>query len=271
MDISRRLSKIGQMVKPGMILADIGTDHAYVPASLLLEKKIPSAIAMDLREGPLAHAAQTLRTYHIEDKVQLRLSDGLAALKEGEAECAVIAGMGGELIVRIIEKDKAVAMSLRELILGPQSELEKVRSYLRENGWTIADEEMVEEDGKYYPLLKVRRIEAGEAACADSAAAEKDISKRTDRSLAEKDAVQHPCSESADKDKTLLQQVEDLYGPVLLRKSSPELAAYLAWEQSILLRNQERLQKAASESGIKRRAEIEDKLALNRRAQEMCR
>ncbi len=235
MDISRRLRQITQMVTPGMILADIGTDHAYVPAFLLLEGKISSAIAMDLREGPLDHAAQTLHAYHLESKVQLRLSDGLAALVPGEAECAVIAGMGGELIVRILEKDKEAALSLKELILGPQSELEKVRSYLRKNGWIIADEEMIEEDGKYYPLLKVKHLNGERQSC--------------------------PVRQ---------QRLEDLYGPVLLRRKHRVLVDYLRWEQGILLRNQERLQNASSESGLRRREEIGEKLALNRQALKIC-
>ena len=105
MELSRRLQAVEQFVTEGNRLADIGTDHGYVPIDLLLKGRLPSAIAMDVNEGPLRQARAHVSFYQLEDRIQLRLSDGLAALQKGEADTVLIAGMGGALTVRILEED----------------------------------------------------------------------------------------------------------------------------------------------------------------------
>lgn len=155
MELSKRLQAVADMVTPGMRLADIGTDHAYIPICLMEHKAIPEAIAMDINKGPLKRAEEHIKEYGFEEKIRTRLSDGLQKLEIGEADAMIAAGMGGALVIHILEDKEEVAKSLKELILQPQSELGKVRAYLIGNGYQITEENMVLEDGKYYPMMKV--------------------------------------------------------------------------------------------------------------------
>lgn len=155
MELSKRLQAVADMVTPGMRLADIGTDHAYIPIYLTEQNVIPEAIAMDINKGPLERAEEHIREYGFENRIRTRLSDGLKKLETGEADAMIAAGMGGALVIKILEDRKEVAKSLKELILQPQSELGKVRAYLLENGYQIIAENMILEDGKYYPMMKV--------------------------------------------------------------------------------------------------------------------
>lgn len=143
------------MVSPGSVLADIGTDHGYVPIYLLEQKKIPEAIAMDVRSGPLARAKEHIAAYGMGDYIQTRLSDGVEALSPGEADSILIAGMGGGLVMHILENGASVCHQARELVLQPQSELARVRAYLDIRGYVTEAENMVKEDGKYYPMFRV--------------------------------------------------------------------------------------------------------------------
>lgn len=155
MELSKRLQAVADMVTPGMRLADVGTDHAYIPIYLVERSVIPEAIAMDINRGPLERAKEHIREYGFEKRIQTRLSDGLQKLEAGEADTVIAAGMGGALVIKILEDRKEVVKSLKELILQPQSELGKVRAYLVEHGYQIVEENMVLEDGKYYPMMKV--------------------------------------------------------------------------------------------------------------------
>lgn len=155
-ELSKRLQAVADLVSPGMRLADIGTDHAYIPIYLMENEKIPQAIAMDINKGPLERAEKHIKVHGLEDQIQTRLSDGMAKLQAGEADSAVIAGMGGALMIKILEEGRETALQLQELVLQPQSELEKFRMYLLENGYQIQEEDMVFEDGKYYPMMKVK-------------------------------------------------------------------------------------------------------------------
>lgn len=155
MELSRRLQAVADLVSDGVVLADVGTDHGYIPIYLLQQGKIPRAIAMDVNKGPLQRAQEHLEAYKLDDKAETRLSDGTSALQVGECECVVIAGMGGALTIRIMENGKDIFKSLKEFILQPQSELGKVRKYLQENEYCVVAENMVYEDGKFYPMMKV--------------------------------------------------------------------------------------------------------------------
>lgn len=145
-----RLQTAADMVRIGSRVADIGTDHAYLPAALILSGKIPSALAADLRKGPLENAEETVRSQKIEDRVQLRLSDGLKSVSPDEADDIVIAGMGGILISEILTAAEWVKNEKYRLILQPQSHDEDVRKYLFENGFVITQEKACFEDGKVY-------------------------------------------------------------------------------------------------------------------------
>ena len=159
MQLSKRLQAVANLVTPGKRLADIGTDHGYVPIWLYEQGRIPSALAMDLREGPLQRAKEHIRMHGLDEKIKTRLSDGLEKLLPGEADSIVIAGMGGMLVVKILTQGQAVLDSVQELILQPQSDLDAVREYLHRTGFVIVQEEMVFEEGKYYPMMKAVRGE----------------------------------------------------------------------------------------------------------------
>ena len=154
MQLSQRLSSVASMVTAGNCLADVGTDHGYVPIYLYERNIIPRAIAMDVNKGPLERAALHIAESGMKEAIETRLSDGLTALKPGEANSVVIAGMGGPLIIRILSAHPEVTESLKELILQPQSEISEVRIWLYEQGYEIVEEHMVFEDGKYYPMFK---------------------------------------------------------------------------------------------------------------------
>lgn len=155
MQLSLRLKTIADMVTEGGVLADVGCDHGYLPVYLVLNKKISGAIAMDVGKGPLSRAKEHILAYGLEQYIETRLSDGLTALEPGEADTLVIAGMGGPLMEQILTKGRAVTESFREMILQPQSDIGHFRGFIRRSGWKIIKEEMVLEDGKFYPMMKV--------------------------------------------------------------------------------------------------------------------
>lgn len=154
-ELSKRLQAVAEMVTPGMRLADVGTDHGYIPIYLTQQGVIPSAIAMDINKGPLAKAKEHIEEMGLADKIETRLSDGLRLVSADEVDSMITAGMGGGLVIHILSDQEETAKGLKELILQPQSEIAKVRAYLNENGYRIVAENMVYEDGKYYPMMKV--------------------------------------------------------------------------------------------------------------------
>ena len=155
LELSKRLQAVADMVTPGMRLADGGTDHGYIPIYLVEKRLIPSAIAMDINEGPLKRAEEHIQEYGLSDRIETRLSDGLKNLKREEADTMIAAGMGGGLVIRILSDSRNVAESMQEMILQPQSEISRVREYLLAQHYSIVEENIVLEDGKYYPMMKV--------------------------------------------------------------------------------------------------------------------
>ena len=153
--LSNRLLAVASFVTDGNVLADVGTDHGYIPIYLLQEKRIPRAVAMDINAGPLQRAKEHIDAYGLQDYIETRLSDGVAALAPGEVDTVLVAGMGGGLVMHILEEGKEVCMQAKELVLQPQSELERVRAYLWLNGYVILQENMVLEDEKFYPMMRV--------------------------------------------------------------------------------------------------------------------
>ena len=125
MQLSKRLSAVAEFVTPGGCLVDVGTDHGYVPIALLEQKKISSAIAMDVNRGPLERAREHIAQYQMGDYIETRLSDGLHALRAGEGDSLLIAGMGGGLTIRILSEGEPLLSGFRELILEPQSDIDR--------------------------------------------------------------------------------------------------------------------------------------------------
>lgn len=154
--LSKRLQTICDMVRPGARICDVGCDHAYVDIRLLQENKIAFALAMDVADGPLATARSNLELTKLYEsgRCELRKSDGLAAYKPGEADCMICAGMGGILMVSLLEAGQEKAASFEELLLSPQSELHLVREWLQRSGFVIAEERFLADEGKYYTVMR---------------------------------------------------------------------------------------------------------------------
>lgn len=153
MFLDARLSAVAEMVRSGTRFADIGTDHAYLPAYLLLEGKIQYAVCSDLRKGPLKNAEETVQKYGLLDKVDLRLSDGLDNFKNGEVNEIAVAGMGGLLISEFIERTDWLKNSDVHLILQPMTHAEDLRKILYQNGFYIEKEVAVKDKDKFYIIL----------------------------------------------------------------------------------------------------------------------
>ena len=155
MQPSRRMRMLASMVTAGNTLADIGTDHAYIPIFLRQEGVIASAIAMDVRKGPLQRAAAHIEEAGLSEYIETRLSAGLEMLACDEADTILIAGMGGPLMNRILAAKPEVAKQAKELILQPQSEIGETRAFLAQAGFEMQQEEILREDGKYYFMMRV--------------------------------------------------------------------------------------------------------------------
>lgn len=280
MQISRRLQAVSGMVTSGFRLADVGTDHGYIPIELVRSGRVPHAVAMDINRGPLLRAQENIRRYGLEGQIETRLSDGLHALAPGEADSVVIAGMGGLLVVRILQEGSAALEGVRELILQPQSELRSVRLYLEEAGYEIADEDLVCEDGKFYPMMRaVRksgsetggRLEANEWLIENEvrcgvAGGKSGAAKRATEEKGAGDSVRRGTPES---EQAVLRELGLCYGPVLLGKKHCLLGQYLAREETLIVRVLESLAGKCTEAANERRAELLGQLELLRRAEEL--
>jgi tRNA (adenine22-N1)-methyltransferase len=147
---------VAELIPAGARLADVGTDHAYLPAALLQEGKIPSAVAADLRQGPLNRARQTAELYGLGGQIAFRLCDGLSGIRPDEVDAVSIAGMGGETIAAIL----AAAPWTRErgitLVLQPMSSMPDLRRWLQENGYQIVTERLAREGDALYTALSVQ-------------------------------------------------------------------------------------------------------------------
>ena len=153
LELTPRLQAVASFVPQGARLADIGTDHAYLPVSLLLEGRIPSAVAADLRKGPLDRARQTAQEYGCTEKVTFRLCDGLSDVKSYETDVISIAGMGGETIAEILSAAKWVREKGMPVILQPMSTQPELRRWLWQNGYDIKEEKIVQEGETLYVVI----------------------------------------------------------------------------------------------------------------------
>ena len=155
-ELSPRLRMVGELVPLGARLVDVGTDNAYLPSALILEGKIPWALAADLRQGPLDRARATVREYGLTGKVAFRLCDGLTGVQPCEVDAAVIAGMGGETIAAILSAAPWVREQDIPLILQPMSSFPDLRGWLEKNGFAIQEERLAREGKSLYAALSVR-------------------------------------------------------------------------------------------------------------------
>lgn len=151
-----RLSLCADFVREGSRLADIGTDHGYLPIELCLSGKIPSALACDINPLPLRSAEENIARFGLSKKIQTRLSDGLGEVAADEVDDVVIAGMGGELIRDILTAAPWVKDEEKRLVLQPMTHHEDLVEWLYENGFEITAQKAVLDEGKYYTVLSAR-------------------------------------------------------------------------------------------------------------------
>lgn len=156
--LTPRLAAAAEMAGKCECFADIGTDHAYLPIYLYMTGKCKTAIASDIGKGPLERARQTAQRYNAD--ISLRLGGGLDTLKADEADCVVIAGMGGLLIAEILKNGTDKLNKAKKIILQPMTAVPELRYFLIDNGWTIAEERLAKENNKLYVLMSVKRPEA---------------------------------------------------------------------------------------------------------------
>jgi len=149
--LSPRLAAAAAYVLNGRPVADIGTDHAYLPAHLVQTGAVPRAIAADVLPGPLEAARATVAEAGLLDQIELRLGNGLKAVQPGEAATATICGMGGPLIAEILAAGPL--QGLQRLVLQPMGGEESLRRWLMENGWYIVDETLLEDAGRIYVVM----------------------------------------------------------------------------------------------------------------------
>lgn len=215
--LSDRLKGLAVMVSVGNRVCDVGCDHAFVPIYLINQGISPYVLAMDVKKGPIESAKEHIREYGLEAYIETRLSDGLTGYKTGEADSLICAGMGGRLMMSILDRDKTKTASFKELILQPQSEIEQFRYFLRSNGYLIVEENMIEEGGKFYPIIKA----VNERGSCETLTIGDSLRGSWKWKLG--DALTD----------SWRQQMEDRYGPFLIRNNNPVLVRYLKWETGI--------------------------------------
>lgn len=158
--LSKRLEMVARFVPAGSRLADIGSDHAYLPCHLVKKGAIPFAIAGEVVEGPFQSAGKQVQAEGLKNEISVRLGDGLDVIEPAEVDCITIAGMGGALITSILEKGKGKLGNVSRLVLQPNIAAVSIRKWLLDHGWELIDEVMLEEDGKIYEILVAEKGEA---------------------------------------------------------------------------------------------------------------
>lgn len=254
--LSERLRAVVSMVTPGSRVCDVGCDHGFVSIWLIEQQVSPHVLAMDVRKGPLGAAGRHVAERRLEACIETRLSDGLHNYEVGEADSLICAGMGGRLMMRILGEEKEKTDSFRELILQPQSELPQFRSWLREQGYRITDEKMVEEDGKFYPMMR---------------AVPEDVTISVSLGDPGLQAFAKKLSEDGIKE-DMLCKLFDRYGGFLLRQGDSTLRAFLRREERICTEILDGLQSRGTDGGRRktRYGEVETLLAECRTAQRIA-
>ena len=242
--MSQRLVTVAEMLRDDsgkkLAVADVGCDHGYVSIYLIQSGIASSAVAMDVRQGPLSGASDNIREYGLLDVITTRLSDGLKELKKGEADSLIIAGMGGKLMMRLVKEGNLKELGIRIAVLQPQSDISEFRAFLRDEGFFITDEKMILEDGKYYFPMKVV----------------------TDMSQDEKEDILNKNIESfLDLDNSLSREdvirLFDRYGAHNLLRKDPLLKSFLEHGKEVC----ESILKSLDDSHLGRITEIKEELS----------
>ena len=151
MIITPRLMKIAEMIPNGSRIADVGTDHGFLPIYLLKKNLIDFAVCSDIKKGPLSNAEKNIKKYGFESKTRLCLADGLSGILPGEVDTAVIAGMGGEMIANILEN--GIPKGIGVLFLQPMRNVDVLRKKIHQTGFKISNEMFVKEKDKFYIII----------------------------------------------------------------------------------------------------------------------
>lgn len=257
MILSDRLQAVTELLPKGNIVADVGCDHGYISISLVESNRFNKAIALDVRKGPLSIAKDNIGKNGFDDRIMTRLSDGLAGVELREADAAILAGMGGLLVIGILERSLEKAKAMNYLVLQPQSDIHLVRAFLRENNFIILKENMIKEDGKYYPMFLVS-YSLNELEAREKLDRETDI--EIDVHLYAKNLLDE--SDYADTDKAsqskIVQDVYDYYGKDLIYNKNAVLIEYLLHEKEV---NNTIISKIPS-TNVQRLTEIDNKLKM---------
>lgn len=210
MKISNRLEQIAKLVR-GNRVADIGTDHAYLPIYLCQQGLATEVLACDVRRGPLEKAKENIKAHGFENRIHTYLSNGFHKITEQAVDTAVVAGMGGLLMIDILKAEQTFVQGLQELILSPHEDVGEVRKFVYEMGFCIEAEMMLKEKGHFYTILR--------------------------------------CIPNIQKE-TYEQDIFYEYGKLLLERQEPILKEFLEQEESKQRRLLERLQQSQQKKGI---------------------
>ena len=151
--LPKRLAAIVNFILPGKVVADIGTDHAYLPVYLVQAGISPKVVATELNEKPWTRANIWVNVNNLKDKIDVRRGEGLQVLSPGEAQVVVVAGMGGTTIKRLLAVAPLILHRLERLILQPVTGAGDLRLWLVDNDWRLVEEALVEEKGRLYVIL----------------------------------------------------------------------------------------------------------------------
>ena len=232
-DLSYRLKAISNMVTAGNVVYDVGCDHAYLAIWLVKNGISPKAYASDVRTGPLKAAEENIAAEELSDRIETVLSDGLHNINNPpELSSLCIAGMGGKLILQILGDDKAKTHMFGEIIISPQSQIEEVRDSLEDLGLYIIDEDLIEDQDKYYCIMK----------------------------LAKKPLETLLFPENIQCDQFERDFIINRYGPTLIVKKPDTLKEFLIKEHKILSEIRQKLDKTVHFDKIK---EVERDIRIN--------
>jgi tRNA (adenine22-N1)-methyltransferase len=253
--LSLRMQQVADLVTPCATVADVGCDHGYVSIYLLQQAVVEHVIAMDIRKGPLSRAIQNRDSAGLQTRMDCRLSDGLDKLEAGEAETIVIAGMGGPLMIDILERGRRRGVLTQHLVLQPQSDIPAVRRYLHSIGYERRQEAFLKEDGKYYTVMQ-----------ADGTA-----NSGVELELQEIDSAALADGTANSGVESKLQEVDARYGLYLLEQKQMVLWDYLQKEEAQLSHLRQALiiqmEKTVTSRVKGRLDELERELELNQEAQ----